>query len=239
MKPRLDPCAWALAAFVLLAGCTGRLPGTGAPAQSRPGVVYETVRRDPTPVPERAYEPEAEPVYAEPSSPAEAPSYLVPAAPAPAPALASAGPESGGGARDAQLAILTEAVTALRQEISRSYAHSQELMEETKRLRVQLKSMRTELEAARGENKKLRDQVRTLERRLKEIRVTPPVDAQAAQAPAPAAPAAPEPPAAAEPAPEEAPPEDEVPEPPVVDDGAGAPDQDAAADFPENTAPSP
>jgi hypothetical protein len=101
--------------------------------------------------------------------------------------------------RERQIAILTEAVSALRQEIARSYAHSQELVEETRKLRVQVQGLRKELDAERQDNKSLRTKVRTLERRLAEIRPPPPV----APEPAPEPPAIVEPTAAptAEPAP--------------------------------------
>ena len=239
------------ASALVVAGCTGRLPGTGATARSRPGVVYETVRvppprpePEPAPAPapaiappdaEYAAPPTGQSAYAEvPSYPSEPAAVAAPAPPVPAPvpaAMASA----GAGTRDQQLAILTEAVSALRAEISRSYTYSQELVEETKKLRSQLRTMRLDLEKTRGENEKLRAQVRTLERQLKEIHVSPPVQGQAAPPPDAAAPAAP--PAPAAPAP---PPADAIPEPPVVDDRGVPADQDPELlEEEENTPPSP
>ncbi len=231
------------ASALLVAGCTGRLPGTGAPARSRPGVVYETVRvPPPRPEPEPAPAPEpavADAEYAAPptgqSAYAEVPSYpsepAAVAAPAPSVSAPVAMASAGDGARDQQLAILTEAVSALRAEISRSYTYSQELVEETKKLRSQLRSMRIELEKSRGENDKLRAQVRTLERQLKEIQIAAPVQGHPAPpaAAAPAAPAAPAPP-----------PADAIPEPPVVDDRGVPADQDPELlEEEENTPPSP
>jgi septal ring factor EnvC (AmiA/AmiB activator) len=109
-------------------------------------------------------------VGAEPLAPA-------PSAPAPARHSRPSGAAPSADARERQIAILTEAVAALRQEIARGYTHSQELLEETKRLRIQVRTLREELDRSRAENQQLRAQVRTLERRLGEIRVTPPVAA--------------------------------------------------------------
>ena len=231
MRPRANSGRTLFAAWLLLASCTGHVPGTGTPSEARPGVVYQTVRVGPTPAPEA---PAAPPAVAAPAFP-EVPSYpsapatTYAAAPAPAPQTGPAPAPAasfvpGSGPRDQQIAILTEAVTALREEIARSYTHSQELLEETKRLRAQLRSMRSELEKTRGENEKLRAHVRTLEKRLQEIRVTPPVAGQPAPPPA-EAPAAPVAEAAPEPAPE-----DEIPEPPIVDDRAPAEAQDETGD---------
>lgn len=86
-------------------------------------------------------------------------------------------------ARDRQMEILTEAVAALRQEIARSYAYSDGLVEETKKLHVQITSLKRELGESKQENQALKNQIRTLEKRLREIRTPPP---EGAAGPAPA-----------------------------------------------------
>lgn len=72
-------------------------------------------------------------------------------------------------ARDRQLDILTEAVGVLREELGRSYENSQQLAQETERLRRLAASLQRELGKRRGENKALRDRVRALEKELSEI----------------------------------------------------------------------
>ncbi len=79
--------------------------------------------------------------------------------------------------RDQQIDILAGAVSALREEIARSYEHSQQLAQETERLRALVASLRRELDRRRGESKALRNHVRTLEKMLSEI-VTPAPEAQ-------------------------------------------------------------
>jgi chromosome segregation ATPase len=76
--------------------------------------------------------------------------------------------------RERQFEILTEAVTALRQEVSRSYAHSQQMTQENQRLRALVAALKNELVKTRSDNKAIRSQLRTVEKRLREVRSTPP-----------------------------------------------------------------
>ena len=112
--------------------------------------------------------------------------------PAPPLAAASASPELT--TRDRQMAILTDAVAALRQEIARSYSHSQELVQETQQLRSQVARLRTELAKSREENQTLKTQIRTLEKRLREIHTPAPVAKDAPSASSEPVPAEPTPP---------------------------------------------
>jgi septal ring factor EnvC (AmiA/AmiB activator) len=119
-------------------------------------------------------------------------------------------------ARERQFEIMNEAVAALRQEVSRSYAQTEELTREADRLRALVTSLRRDLSKSRDENKALKSHIRELERRLHEVgtpapeaegsAMQPPRDAAAQRQaapppPAPAAPAIPPPQAPAEPAP--------------------------------------
>jgi len=83
-------------------------------------------------------------------------------------------PPAASDIRDRQFEILTEAVTALRQEVARSYAHSQELTQENQRLRALVAALRSELGKTREQNKAIQNQLRTVEKRLKETRIPPP-----------------------------------------------------------------
>jgi cell division septum initiation protein DivIVA len=91
---------------------------------------------------------------------------------------------------------LTDAVTALREEVARSYAHSQGLTQENEKLRAVVASLRRELAKGKGANKELKDHLQSLENRMRELR-PPPLEpstapnAPAATAPGPNAPAAP------------------------------------------------
>jgi hypothetical protein len=77
-------------------------------------------------------------------------------------------------AADKQFEILTEAVDALRQEVARGDARSQELVKENKRLRALVDSLLRDLTKSRGEDQRLKNQVQALEKQLREIGVTPP-----------------------------------------------------------------
>lgn len=76
--------------------------------------------------------------------------------------------------RDRQFEILNEAVSALRQEASRSYERVSDLARETERLRALLASLQRRLARGREQNRELLDHVRELEERLQEIRTLPP-----------------------------------------------------------------
>jgi hypothetical protein len=120
-------------------------------------------------------------------------------------------------AQDRQFEIMAEAVMALREELARSYEHSQQLTQEVSRLRAVVASLRQELAKAKGSSGVLRDHVRALEKKLHEIEgpssappsnpATAPDQPRAASkqgpgasapapAPAPAAPSRPAPPSA-------------------------------------------
>jgi hypothetical protein len=94
--------------------------------------------------------------------------YPPPAANAPPPAATPAVD-----ARDRQFEILNEAVSALRQEVSRSYARAEELGAENQRLRALVTSLRLDLRRSRGANKSIEDHLRTLEKKLREISSPP------------------------------------------------------------------
>jgi hypothetical protein len=76
--------------------------------------------------------------------------------------------------RDRQFEILNEAVSALRQEASRSYERVSDLARETERLRGLLASLQRRLARSRDHNRELLDHVRELEERLQEVRTPPP-----------------------------------------------------------------
>jgi hypothetical protein len=97
--------------------------------------------------------------------------------------------------RDRQIDMLTEAVAALRQEVARSYEHSQRMTQENEKLRAVVASLRRELEKGKGANKVLKENLQALEKRMRELR-PPPLGSSGAGKPAPAeapeeAPAAP------------------------------------------------
>jgi LysM repeat protein len=117
--------------------------------------------------------------------PPEAPAPR-PAPPVPAPA-AKLSPE----ARDKQMAILVQAVSALHQEIDRNDARSEELLEENRRLRAEVASLLSDLDKSRSEDQRLEAALQALERDLRAIRTAPPLgdsdlaeDGEPAEAPA-------------------------------------------------------
>jgi len=69
---------------------------------------------------------------------------------------------------------MTAAVAALRQELARSYTHSQKLTQEGERLRALVSSLRRELGKRSRQNKVLKNRLEALERKLQEITTTPP-----------------------------------------------------------------
>ncbi|MGH7898785.1 MAG: hypothetical protein ACREQQ_12580, partial [Candidatus Binatia bacterium] len=107
-----------------LASCSGNLPGTGlvdAPLERARRVETRTVE---TRTVENAGARASTPaVVAEPYASASASTLPAPAAPVPPPQVSSAPAASFADPRDRQFEILTEAVTALRQEVARSYEH--------------------------------------------------------------------------------------------------------------------
>ncbi len=105
----------------------------------------------------------------------------------------SPSPQSSPEGRDRQFEILNEAVSALRQEASRSYQRVNDLARETERLRTLIASLQRRLAKSRGENRDLVDHVRELEERLQEVRTPPPEAPEEARPsePAPVGPASP------------------------------------------------
>ena len=95
-------------------------------------------------------------------------------------------------ARELQFEILTQAVTALCQEIARNNSRSQELSEESVRLRARVDSLRRELANSEGDDGQLRSRAEALEKQLREVGVAvpeasvdrPKTDGKPAQAPA-------------------------------------------------------
>ncbi len=77
--------------------------------------------------------------------------------------------------RDRQFEILNEAVSALRQEASRSYERASNLARDTERLRGAVDSLQRRLAKSRGDNRELLDHIQDLEKRLQEVG-TPPLD---------------------------------------------------------------
>ncbi len=65
--------------------------------------------------------------------------------------------------------ILTQAVTALCQEIARNNQRSQELSEESVRLRARVESLRRELANSESEDDRLRSRAEALEKQLREV----------------------------------------------------------------------
>jgi LysM repeat protein len=77
-------------------------------------------------------------------------------------------------AREQQFEILTQAVTALCQEIARNNAKSEELTAERTRLRAKVASLRRELRASEDEDERLRSRAEALEKQLREVGATVP-----------------------------------------------------------------
>ncbi len=77
-------------------------------------------------------------------------------------------------ARQQQFEILTQAVTALCEEIARSTERSEELTAERTRLRAKVASLRRELEGSEAEDERLRGRAEALEKQLREVGATLP-----------------------------------------------------------------
>jgi hypothetical protein len=77
--------------------------------------------------------------------------------------------------REKQIELLTDAVTALRQEIGRSYEYSQRLTQENEKLRGVVAGLRRELAKEKGGSKALREQLESLENRIRELAPPPPL----------------------------------------------------------------
>jgi len=118
-------------------------------------------------------------------------------------------------ARERQLGILNEAVSALRQEAARSYGRTNELTRETERLRGLVATLQRRLVKSRDQNRELLNHVRDLEKRLEEIGTPPPVRVES-PAPSEAHPVA------EAPTSPPAEPQGPAPTPPAADDAAGA-----------------
>ena len=92
-----------------------------------------------------------------------------------------------------QFEILTQAVTALCQEIARNNQRSQELSDESVRLRARVESLRRELANSESEDDRLRSRAEALEKQLREVGVAlpettaepPKADGKSDQIPAP------------------------------------------------------
>ena len=202
-----------LGAFAsMTCGCSGTLPGLGpepppvAVRQNAPGVVTRTVlqegvgRRTVAPRP-----PEAgtgagavSGSYSNDASYSPAPPPGTTQTPASPPAMTS------NDVRDRQLDLLTEAVAALRQEVAKSYEHSQQLTQENEQLRGVVASLRRELAKTKGANKVLKDHLEALEKRMRELRPPPLEPSTSPEAAAPPSGAPSEAPPANEAAPEAA-----------------------------------
>lgn len=112
------------------------------------------------------------PVVGDPNTPLPEPQ-----APLPTP-IATAPPATPSiEAREKQFEILTQAVTALHQEIDRNDSRSEELLKENERLRAQVEELLRDLSKGRAEDQRLTDQLQALERELREIAATPPLTA--------------------------------------------------------------
>lgn len=72
-------------------------------------------------------------------------------------------------AREQQFEILTQAVTALCQEIARNNEQSEELTAERTRLRAKVASLRRELDSSEAEDERLRSRAEALEKQLREV----------------------------------------------------------------------
>jgi LysM repeat protein len=77
-------------------------------------------------------------------------------------------------ARELEFEILTQAVTALCQEIARNNSQSEELSEEGVRLRARVDSLRRELANSDSEDERLRSRAEALEKQLREVGVAVP-----------------------------------------------------------------
>ncbi len=198
---------WIALASVVSA-CSGTLPGVGpepapvAVRQSSPGVVTRTVMQEgvaPRAVRQRPAEPAPGPAVVS-AAPVPATAMPYSAAPPSAAVQTSATPPvmTPNEVRDRQIDLLTEAVSALRQEVARSYEHSQRLTQENEKLRGVVASLRRELAKAKGSNEALKDHLQALEKRMRELR-PPPLGPSGGAKAAPNAPSAqaPEPPSEA------------------------------------------
>jgi LysM domain len=148
--------ALALTSAAWLAACTGTLRGAPsapeAPSQREPTSEAPVGREPNTPLPELQ-------------------------APLPTP-IATAPPTTRSiEAREKQFEILTQAVAALHQEIARNDSRSEELLKENKRLRAQVEELLRDLSKGRAEDQRLNDQLQALEKELREIAATPPLEA--------------------------------------------------------------
>jgi hypothetical protein len=224
--------AWLALTTAWLAACSSTLHGAG----SSPGVPQQPLpqssvtRAPPEAAPSVATAPAPLPyTAADGSAPSPGgglpPEYPPPGANAPPPAATPSDE-----ARDRQFEILNEAVAALRQEVSRSYARAEELGAENRRLRALVASLRQDLRKSRSANKALDDHLRTLEKRLSEISSPPQENPtpETGGATAPEEKPAPTPPSP--PTPEVHQPQPQ-PEEPRVDDGnqgSAAPPEDDA-----------
>ena len=190
----------------LVSACSGTLPGLEpeTPAspvrQTSPGVATRTVLQEgvaPRPTTPSGYgsiPAAAMPGGAGPSASIGTQPYTaIPpqggAVPSSPPPMTSFDP------RDKQLELLTEAVAALRQEVARSYEHSQVLTQENEKLRSVIASLRRELAKEKGGSKALKEHLQSLENRMRELQ-PPPLEPptrpnRAAPPPAAAAPSAP------------------------------------------------
>jgi hypothetical protein len=74
---------------------------------------------------------------------------------------------------------MNAALAALRQELARSYGHSQKLTQQGDRLRALVSSLRRDLAKRARENKALKDELEALQRKLEEIAVPPPEEGRA------------------------------------------------------------
>jgi hypothetical protein len=171
-----------------LAACSSTLPG----ARSSPEVLQQPIPQSPVTrvlpegAPSVATVPPSAPVPsagAVGSGPVQSPAGASPPPPSPAsplhPPAANAPPPAAApsdDARDRQFEILNAAVSALRQEVSRSYERVEELGAENQRLRGLVASLRRDLRKSRGANQSLEDHLRTLEKRLSEISSPPEED---------------------------------------------------------------
>ena len=91
------------------------------------------------------------------------------AQPAATPGASSPATSTPRDAREQQFEILTQAVTALCQEIARNNARSEELTAEQTRLRAKVASLRRELSSSEDEDERLRNRAQALEKQLREV----------------------------------------------------------------------
>jgi LysM repeat protein len=85
------------------------------------------------------------------------------------PAATSPSTAAPSDAREQQFEILTQAVTALCQEIARNNERSEELTAERTRLRAKVASLRRELDGSEAEDARLRNRAEALEKQLREV----------------------------------------------------------------------